>query len=196
MTTKQRMIILSKNKKKWLALNSKLNENSGIYILTRYENGLKYAYVGQAKHILTRLAEHLMGWQHIDLSLKTHGLFSNNNSIGWQVSFLECPESELDRLEQDYIKKYANLGFQMRNKTGGSQGQGKVQINDYKANKGYYDGIRQGYNKSRKEIKKLFDKYLNVSVKKDNKISQRMLQKFYDFLGEDDEKQSLHGSEC
>ena len=32
-----------------------LNENSGIYILTREENGFKYAYIGQANILLTRL---------------------------------------------------------------------------------------------------------------------------------------------
>lgn len=34
------------------------------------ENGFRYAYIGQAVHILTRLAQHLVGYQHIDLSLK------------------------------------------------------------------------------------------------------------------------------
>ena len=68
---RQAKAIESKNKKRLLAINPKLNEQSGIYFLTRVdEDGFKYAYVGQAKHILTRLAQHLVGYQHIDLSLK------------------------------------------------------------------------------------------------------------------------------
>ena len=43
------------------------------------EEGIKYAYIGQAKHILTRLAQHLTGYQHIDLSIRKHGLYSNRN---------------------------------------------------------------------------------------------------------------------
>ena len=53
---------------------SESEEDSGIYVFTRQENGFKYAYVGQAKHILTRLAQHLNGYQHIDLSIKNTAL--------------------------------------------------------------------------------------------------------------------------
>ena len=73
---KQVKAIELKNKKKLLGINPELDERSGIYFLIRKdENGFKYAYIGQAKHILTRLASHLIGYQHIDLSLKKHGLF-------------------------------------------------------------------------------------------------------------------------
>ena len=73
---RQAKAIEAKNKRKWLALNPKLDESSGIYILRRQdENGFRYAYVGQAKRILTRLSQHLSGYQHIDLSLKSHGLY-------------------------------------------------------------------------------------------------------------------------
>ena len=77
---RQAKAIEAKNKQKWLALNPMLDESSGIYILTRQdENGFRYAYVGQAKRILTRLSQHLSGYQHIDLSLKSHGLYSEDN---------------------------------------------------------------------------------------------------------------------
>jgi hypothetical protein len=69
---------------------------SGVYILTRYEDGFKYAYVGQAKHLLTRLAQHLKGYQHIDLSLKKHGLWSAENPTGWAVQYVLIPENRLD----------------------------------------------------------------------------------------------------
>ena len=67
---KQAKAIEAKNKKRLLEVNPYLNEGSGIYFLTRTdENGFKYAYVGQAVHILTRLAQHMVGYQHIDLSI-------------------------------------------------------------------------------------------------------------------------------
>lgn len=65
------MAIEAKNKKRILAVNPKVDDNSGIYFLIRMdEDGILYAYIGQAKHLLTRLAQHLSGYQHIDLSLK------------------------------------------------------------------------------------------------------------------------------
>ena len=58
----QAMAIEKKNKERLLKLNPRLNERSGIYFLTRIdENGFKYAYVGQAKNLLQRLASHLSG---------------------------------------------------------------------------------------------------------------------------------------
>ena len=96
---RQAKAIESKNKQKWLALNPRLDESSGIYILTRQdENGFRYAYVGQAKRILTRLSQHLSGYQHIDLSLKSHGLYSEDNPYGWVVYTQHCP---LDRLNEE-----------------------------------------------------------------------------------------------
>jgi predicted GIY-YIG superfamily endonuclease len=59
--------IEKKNKERLLQINPELDEESGIYFLLREdEDGFKYAYIGQAKHILTRLASHLTGYQHID----------------------------------------------------------------------------------------------------------------------------------
>ena len=61
------------NKERILRTNPYVDEKSGIYFLTREdENGFKFAYIGQAKRLLSRLAEHLSGYQHIDLSLKKH----------------------------------------------------------------------------------------------------------------------------
>ena len=91
------------NKQKFLALNPKIPEISGIYILFREENGIKYAYVGQAKHLLTRLAQHLVGYQHIDLSLKKHGLKSKDNPNGYDVSFERVPLHYLDERERYYL---------------------------------------------------------------------------------------------
>ena len=75
MTDKQKNYIRAKaieqkNKERILAVCSEATDDSGIYWFARSENGFDYCYVGQAKHLLTRLAQHLSGYQHIDLSIK------------------------------------------------------------------------------------------------------------------------------
>ena len=172
-------------KQRLLFINPKLNEQSGIYFLTREdEQGIKYAYIGQAKHILSRLAQHMTGYQHIDLSLKKHGLISNNNMCGWNVNFLNFPEELLDEKEQYYIKKYALGGYQLRNKTAGGQGSGKKQINDYRPGKTYRQGVEQGMKNASRDVAKLFDKYLNVSAKSNPPTVNQMkaIDKFEKFL--------------
>lgn len=177
------------NKKRILSCNPTVNDDSGIYILTRAENGFKYAYIGQAKHILTRLAQHLVGYQHIDLSLRKHELNSNQNPTGWKIGFVNYPEHELDKMEQYFIKEYASAGYQLRNKTSGSQGKGKEQIAEFKPAKGYYDGVKQGYINAQKEVAVLFQKYLKVDIKAFKKDGEptvnavNAINKFEQFLG-------------
>jgi hypothetical protein len=172
-------------KQRLLLINPKLNEQSGIYFLTREdEQGIKYAYIGQAKHILSRLAQHMTGYQHIDLSLKKHGLISNSNMCGWNVNFLNFPEELLDEKEQYYIKKYALGGYQLRNKTAGGQGSGKKQIDDYRPGKTYRQGVEQGMKNASRDVAKLFEKHLNVFAKNSpptvNQI--KAMDKFKKFL--------------
>ena len=172
-------------KQRLLFINPKLNEQSGIYFLTREdEQGIKYAYIGQAKHILSRLAQHMTGYQHIDLSLKKHGLISNSNMCGWNVNFLNFPEELLDEKEQYYIKKYALGGYQLRNKTAGGQGAGKKQINDYRPGKTYRQGVEQGMKNASRDVAKLFEKHLNVSAKSNPPTVNQMkaMDKFEKFL--------------
>lgn len=174
-----------KNKKKLLEVNPSLDEGSGIYFLTRTdEDGIKYAYIGQAKHIITRLAQHLVGYQHIDLSLKKHNFYSVENPHGWKIGFMHFPPDQLDDKEQYYIKMYAQNGYQLRNKTAGGQGEGKVQIDEYRPAKGYRDGLKQGYKNASKEIAHLFDKHLKVAIKSDrpNKTQEKALSKFKEFM--------------
>ena len=175
-----------KYKEQLLKVNPRLNEQSGIYFLTREENGFKFGYIGQAKHILTRLANHFTGYQHIDLSLRSHKLYSEDNPTGWRVNFINYPVEKLDEMEQHWIKRYANEGYQLRNKTSGSQGQGKEKIADYKPSKGYRDGLAQGHKNASREIAHLFEKHLDYKAKNDppNKNQQRALEKFEDFLNE------------
>lgn len=191
MNYKQRWVIDKKNRQKWLEICPTLNENPGIYILTREENSFKYAYIGQAKHILTRLAEHLRGYLHIDFSLKAHGLYSNENKTGWSVDFVEYPESELNKQEQEFIKEYARLGYQLRNKTTGSQDNSKKSVDANRELGGYRRGVRQGYAKAIKELNVFFDKYLDFVIKgKTNKIKQKKLEEFKIFLGGTDESKN------
>ena len=140
--------IEKQNKKRLLAVNPKLNERSRIYFLLRTnEQGFKFAYIGQAKHILTRLAQHLSGYQqHIDRSLKSHNLYSEDNPYGWRVEFLNFPEAELDEKEEFYIKQYADAGYQLRNVSvvGQVSERDSGQIGERKPPKGYMQGILQG----------------------------------------------------
>lgn len=185
---KQAKAIEAKNKKLLLEVNRYLDEGSGIYFLTRTdENGFKYAYVGQAVHILTRLAQHMVGYQHIDLSLKKHGLYSVDNPYGWKVDYSVCEQKMLDEKEQYWIKQYANLGYQLRNKTSGSQGDGKAQIDDYRPQKGYRDGIQQGRKNMARELSSIAEKHLKIELRSDkanNKVSQKQYEKFKELLKE------------
>lgn len=185
---RQRYAIESKNRKRLLEVNPSLTDESGIYFLTRVdENGFKYAYIGQAVHILQRLAGHLVGYQHIDLSLKKHNLYSIENPYGWKIGFMHFPVNQLDEKEQYYIKMYADNGYQLRNKTSGSQGEGKAQIDEYRPQKGYRDGIKQGRKNLARELSSIADKHLTISVRADkqgNKVSEKQFEKFKELLKE------------
>lgn len=186
--------IEKKNKNRLLHLNPKLDEKSGIYFLTREdEKGFKYAYIGQAVHILTRLAQHMRGYQHIDLSLKKHGLYSEENPHGWNIGFLHFGKEELDQQEQFYIKLYADNGYQLRNKTSGSQGQGKAQIDEYRPHKGYRDGLQQGRLNLARELSNIASKHLTIKLKpgkENNKVSQKQYAKFMALINCEGEKEN------
>ena len=182
------------NKQIILEANRNITENSGIYFLLRKdENGFKFFYVGQARHLLTRLAQHLSNYQHIDVSLRKHGFFdADMNPHGWQVYALEFPLEELDEKEQYYIKKYIDAGWIPRNKTDGGQGKGKLQIAEYKPHKTYRDGILQGKKALSRDLKHILDKHLTIELKaekKANKTSQKQLEKFMELLNEENYKE-------
>lgn len=190
---KQAKAIEQKNKKKLLEINPNLDDRSGIYFLTRVdEDGIKFSYIGQARHVISRLAQHLVGYQHIDLSLKKHGLYSmENNPHGWKVDFVHTKESDLDEMEQHYIMKFAKAGYQLRNKTSGSQGVGKKQIDEYRPAKGYRDGVQQGKISLARDLKHIIDKHLTVELKPEkqgNKVSMKALEKFNALLDENNYK--------
>lgn len=181
--------IEQENKKRLLKLNPKLNDKSGIYFLLREdENGFKFAYVGQAKSVLQRLASHLVGYeQHIDLSIRKHKLYSEDNPYGWRVEFLNFPESQLDEKEKYYIKLYADKGYQLRNVSIGGQGGNRDSgsIGERKAPKGYMQGIQQGKKVLARELLSIAEKHLKIELRADkanNKVSQKQYEKFMDLL--------------
>ena len=154
---------------------------SGIYFILREENGFKFGYIGKAKHLKERLGQHLIGYQHIDLSIKKHGLWSEENPTGYKIHFLQFPESELDEKERYFIQKYANAGWQMRNvESGGTNG--KTDINQRRSSRGYFDGKEAGYLMARREVAHWFSLHLNVSMKKPTKNAEKALAKFQEFI--------------
>ncbi len=189
--------IENENKKKLLKLNPDLNDESGIYFFLREdENGFRFAYIGQAVKILTRLASHMKGYeQHIDLSLRKHKLYDEQkNPHGWRVEFLNFPESELDEKEKYYIKLYADKGYQLRNVSLGGQGENRASgsIGERKATKGYMQGIQQGKKVLARELSSIAEKHLKIEIredKKNNKVSQKQFEKFKELMNDDSYKE-------
>lgn len=175
------------NKKRLLAVNPKLDDKSGIYFLTRVnEDDIKFSYVGQARNIISRMCQHLVGYQHIDLSIKRHGLYSSDNPYGWNINFMHFPISELDEKERYYITLYAKNGYQSRNKdTGG--GAGKQELGERKPSKGYREGVQFGKKTLARELSSIISKHLTVRLKEEkqgNKVSEKQLEKFNRLLDE------------
>lgn len=180
--------IEQQNRKRLLKVNPKLNDKPGIYFLTRAdEDGINYFYIGQAVKIMSRMCSHLVGYQHIDLSIKKRGFYSEENPYGWKINVINYPEKDLDKWEQYWILEYQKKGYQCRyNKTSGGQGEGKEKINEFRPQKGYRDGLKQGQKNLARELSHLIDKHLVVSLKPDkvgNKVSQKALEKFNSLLG-------------
>ena len=163
---------------------------SGIYCFTRVdEDGFKFAYIGLAtRSLLTRLGEHLVGYQHIDLSIKKHGLYSQENPYGYKVNILcKCPAEECNEKEQYYIKKAADAGYQLRNHNSGSQGKGRRTFDNAKPSKTYREGLAQGYTNARREVSHWFSLHLAVSMKKPTKNAEKALAKFEKFINLEEE---------
>ena len=193
------MAIEAKNKKRILEINPHIDDGSGIYFLTRMdEDGIRYAYIGQAKHLLTRLAQHLSGYQHVDLSLRKHRLYTTDKIYGWKIGFMWFTIEHLDEIEQKYIRQYAQSGYQLRNKTAGGQGDGKKQIDDYRPAKGYRDGIEQGKRMLARELLSIAEKHLKIDLREDkrgNKISQKQYEKFMELIHVEGNDESVHDSD-
>ena len=177
-----------------------LRNESGIYTFWRGdETSIRFAYIGQAKHLADRLVAHIIGYsQRIDISIKKRGFYSLKNPYGWHLSVSYCRESELNKHEQAQIQFLAQQGYQLYNRTGGGQGQGKVGINDGQSTKGYYDGVAHGRKKAIQEVAEYFEKYLTYDIKppRFNKngtpvaIKERKLKEFKELLEENNGKET------
>ena len=169
-------------------INTMIDDPCGIYAIYRDDKqGFRYAYIGQSKHCLTRILEHIKGYsQHIDCSLKKWGLKCQGEKEGYQICLLErCLPEQLDEKETQYCLKYAYAGYQLLNKTGGKQGQGRKDLDngDRKKPKGYRDGLQQGYQNCIKDINHLLDGKLLIQVDgKTNKVKERYLKKLQELL--------------
>lgn len=186
---KQLYAIKSKNKERILKVCPGMEHKSGIYFYTRTdENGISYFYIGQSVDCLERSISHLTGYQHIDLSIKKRGFYSENNPYGWKLNVMYYPKDKLDEMEQYWILEYTKKGYQCRyNKTAGGQGEGKEKINEFKPSKGYRDGIQQGRKNLAKELSNIAEKHLKIELRADkanNKVSQKQYEKFKELLQE------------
>ena len=89
----------------------KYDKVSGIYLWDRINEDGKYCwYVGQAKNLLRRTAQHIVdGQSHLDKSIKAHGI--TNDTVArpckWSIEILQlCEPSDLDVQEQYFIDKW------------------------------------------------------------------------------------------
>lgn len=83
-------------------------EQSGIYLWDRFNKEGKYCwYIGKAKNLLRRTAQHIMdGKSHLDLSIKAHG-FTTDKPNKWNLTILRtCKVTDLDGFEKYYIKRW------------------------------------------------------------------------------------------
>lgn len=184
---KQLYAIKNKNKERILKVCPDMEHKSGIYFYTRTdENRISYFYIGQSVDCLERSISHLTGYQHIDLSIKKRGFYSENNPYGWKLNVMYYPKDKLDEMEQYWILEYTKRGYQCRyNKTAGGQGEGKEKINEFKPSKGYRDGIQQGRKVLARELSSIAEKHLIICLKPEkehNKVSQKQYEKFMDLL--------------
>lgn len=172
-------------KKMLLQVCPKISHRSGIYFLTRKDDldGKWYGYIGKSEtSVLDRMCSHLIGYQQrIDISLKKRGFHSELNPSGWKLVVSYYPKSEVDRWERLWIEKYREAGYILYNiESGGTNG--KTIIGERKPPKNYRDGLAQGRKALAKELSHIIDTHLEISLKKDTKVSQKALQKFYDLL--------------
>lgn len=161
---------------------------NGIYVFYRTdEAGIRRAYCGQAVNLLERCASHLAEYDHIALSLKKHGFYSEDNPYGWELTFWTVSKDKLDEEEISCIKAYADQGFQMYNVTAGGQSKGKVVSDNHKQPKTYREGVQAGKKSLAKELSEIIDKHLDVNLKpekQNNKVSIKAFEKFKALLSE------------
>lgn len=173
-----------------------LDHKSGIYFWIRKEEGKNCAYIGKSGDLMKRSVSHLQGnKQRLDGSLKKRGLYSKDNTLGWQLFVMHFPENKLDEMERYYIEKYKNAGYEMYNiESGGADG--KTIIGDRKGPMGYHDGLKQGYLNARKEVAHWFELHLECTIKgKNTKNKEKAFEKFINFITLDKKEKEVEENE-
>jgi len=170
------------------AYDPKLKEESGIYILTRADSKRHCVYVGQAKNVLRRLAEHIIGYMPVDMSIRKHGLKYPSSPYGWRIDVEYCANDKkvLDERERFWINDFQNrddVVWEVYNITSGGQGEGKVDINERKAARGYQDGLKQGEINAYREVLDIL-KYLDFLPKDDFAINDKKVIEIEEWINE------------
>lgn len=168
------------------AYDPKLKEESGIYILTRADSKRHCVYVGQAKNVLQRLAQHIIGFMPVDISIRKHGLKYPSNPYGWRIDVEYCPIEQLDERERFWINDFQNrddVVWEVYNVTSGGQGEGKTDINERKAARGYHDGLKQGEINAYREVLDIL-KYLDFLPKDDFAINDKKVIEIEEWINE------------
>ena len=159
---------------------------SGIYFYTREDMDGKFAYIGLAVDLCDRSISHIIGHQqHIDISIKKRGFYSEDNPSGWKLNVLYYPRNELEKWERYWIERYRAEGISLYNVESGGR-EGKEIIGDRKPPKTYRDGLEQGRKTLARDLRHIIDTHLEIKLRKeDNKISQKALAKFWELLKEE-----------
>jgi hypothetical protein len=161
---------------------------SGIYFYLREDTDGKYGYIGKATDLMDRNIAHIIGYQqHIDISIKKRGFYSEDNPSGWRLNVLYYHKEDLDKWERHWIALYRDSDYTLYNvESGGTDG--KTIIGDRKPPKTYRDGLAQGRKTLARELRHIIDTHLEVRLRnKNNKTSQKQLAKFWELL-ESEEK--------
>lgn len=196
---RKRYAVDKQNEERLRRLCPDIDHAPGIYFFVREnENGIKYAYIGQAKDMLKRCCEHMVGYkQHIDRSLKKHGLWKLVNEHGWRLGVLPFDTELLDQMEIAYINLYGREGYQLLNVSTGGQGgaRGSGQISERKPSKGYYDGLEQGKKNLARDLRHIIELHLDVRIKpgkESHKVSQRQFERFKELLNLKEDEDVKH----
>lgn len=175
---------IAENQLKTIAPN--LEDRPAIYTWYRYAE-IK-CYIGQVKsrRLKERSIEHILAYDHLGNSIRTHKLYSKDNPLGWRLKVEYCSEEDLDDLERQRIAEAQKNGYTLYNITSGGQNAGKEDINQRASGKTYTEGKKYGYQQCLNEIKELFDKYLvaipkDTDKKKNGEIKEIYLRKLKEF---------------
>jgi hypothetical protein len=103
-----------------------VDEWPGIYVWSRYgvdseepDKQQWHFYVGQAKNLRKRTAEHLTGYSAIDCSIKAHKNDADEQNR-WSVKLFKYGKHQnLDEKEKEWIEHYSKLGKLKNQQVGG-----------------------------------------------------------------------------